>query len=127
MKIRFFTALAVVVGMAACADGTTPTQPGTSAESVSGAVGSTSDPTYVLTSTGWGSKQSAAVAAAGGTLVLGHAGAGVGVATSSAPTFLKKVLASGAFAGASLDSVVQWQEPSSEVILDEDAVTQLAG
>ena len=34
---------------------------------------------YVVTAPGWGSAQSAAVAAAGGTVVFGHDGAGVAV------------------------------------------------
>jgi len=79
--------------------------------------------TYILTADGWGSTQRAAVAAAGGTLVLGHGGVGIGIATSSAADFLSRALATGAFTGGARDSVVQWQRPLSEVELEEDVVT----
>jgi subtilisin family serine protease len=67
--------------------------------------------TYVLHAPNWGAKQSAAVAKAGGTVVFSHDGAGVAVAESSNPGFMKALRASGAVAGGALDRVVEWTQP----------------
>jgi subtilisin family serine protease len=75
--------------------------------------------TYVLTARAWGPDQAAAVAAAGGTVVFGHNGAGVGVATSSAPDFAARVRASNAIASVETDRLVQWQMPMITVDVDE--------
>jgi subtilisin family serine protease len=75
--------------------------------------------TYVLTARAWGPDQAAAVAAAGGTVVFGHNGAGVGVATSSAPDFAARVRASNAIASVEADRLVQWQMPMITVDVDE--------
>ncbi|MEW6323506.1 MAG: S8 family serine peptidase [Acidobacteriota bacterium] len=68
--------------------------------------------TYVLTANGWSAAQTAAVAEAGGTVVFSHDGAGVAVATSSAPDFAARVGASNAVQSVELDRMVQWQQPS---------------
>lgn len=75
--------------------------------------------TYILTARAWGPAQVAAVAAAGGTVVFGHDGAGVGVATSSAPDFASQVRASNAIASVEVDRVVQWQLPLITADVDE--------
>lgn len=67
--------------------------------------------TYVISARAWGAAQAAAVEAAGGAVVFGHDGAGVGVATSSAPDFAARVRASGAISSVELDRMVQWQQP----------------
>jgi lantibiotic leader peptide-processing serine protease len=63
---------------------------------------------YVLTAGKWGAKQSNAVAAAGGTVVWSHGGAGIGVVTSDNPGFLSLVGANSAFQTAAVDEVIQW-------------------
>jgi lantibiotic leader peptide-processing serine protease len=67
-------------------------------------------PNFVLTAPNWGSKQTAAVKAAGGTVVYSHGQAGIGVVTSSAPDFLTRVQASNVFQTAAEDMMVQWQQ-----------------
>jgi subtilisin family serine protease len=67
---------------------------------------------YVVSASGWGSAQAAAVAAAGGTVVFGHNGAGVAVVRSSAPDFLARLRASSAIQDVRLDRSVTWQHPS---------------
>src|SRR5204863_9227750 len=64
---------------------------------------------YIVTASGWGSAQAAAVAAAGGTVVFGHNGAGVAVVKSSAPDFAAKLRASAAIQDVRLDRIVAWQ------------------
>jgi len=64
---------------------------------------------YVLTAGKWGSKQDAAVAAAGGTVVWSHGKTGIAVVTSDAPGFAAAAQASGAFQSATQDVQVQWQ------------------
>lgn len=75
--------------------------------------------TYVLTARSWGPDQVSAVTAAGGAVVFGHDGAGVGVATSSAPDFASRVRASSAIASVEADRLVQWQLPMTTADLDE--------
>jgi subtilisin family serine protease len=67
------------------------------------------DPSYVLTASNWGAKQTAAVQAAGGTVVFSHGQAGIGIVTSNAPDFLTRVQASNAFQTAAADMMVKWQ------------------
>lgn len=69
---------------------------------------------YVLSANKWTNAQSAAVAAAGGTVVFSHGQSGIGLATSDAPDFLSRVNASGAFQTATADEVVQWQHPVAD-------------
>ncbi|MGE0041943.1 MAG: S8 family serine peptidase [Vicinamibacterales bacterium] len=77
---------------------------------------------FVLTASGWGAAQDAAVAAAGGAVVFSHDGAGVALATSGAPDFLARVRAASAIRSAEADRLVQWQQPSVTVDLEADAV-----
>jgi subtilisin family serine protease len=80
---------------------------------------------YVLrTSTAWGPAQDAAIRRAGGTVEYSHAGSGIGVAASGAATFLRDVLNSGAFAGAGLDRIVQWQEPERSELAEDGVVEE---
>jgi len=72
------------------------------------------DNDYVLVAPHWGAKQTAAVEAAGGTVIWGHAGSGIGMASSSSPSFLDQVTASKAFKMAAPDLMVQWQPAPSE-------------
>ena len=74
--------------------------------------GAASAENYVLTAPGkWKASNSAAVAAAGGTLVWSHGGSGLGVATSSNPNFLANLNAAGGFQSAVADMMIQWQMP----------------
>lgn len=75
--------------------------------------------TYVLTARAWGPAQVAAVQAAGGTVVFGHDGAGVAIATSSTPGFAAQLRASTAISSVEEDRVVQWQVPMTTVDVDE--------
>ncbi len=77
---------------------------------------------YVLDSSHWGAKQTAAVQAAGGSVVWSHGGTGLGVATSDNPSFLAQVQASKAFNSAAQDVTVQWQPngPQQEAITPGD-------
>jgi subtilisin family serine protease len=70
---------------------------------------------YVLMASKWGSAQSAAVAAAGGSVTFAHGKAGIGGVRSDNPAFLEQVMASGAFQQGSPDVAVQWQQPTPEV------------
>ncbi|MBE0658725.1 MAG: S8 family serine peptidase [Bryobacteraceae bacterium] len=78
---------------------------------------------YVLQAPRWGAAQVKAVTGAGGTVVFGHNGAGVGVATSSAPDFLDRVRASSAITSAAADMVVKWQ-PDVRVVEAGDPTAQ---
>lgn len=77
------------------------------------------DTNYVLVSNRWTSAQTAAVQAAGGTVVFSHAGSGIGVATSSAPDFLSRALAGNAFHYGAEDVAVQWQHPVADYAAGE--------
>jgi subtilisin family serine protease len=77
---------------------------------------------YVLTSGKWTSAQTAAVQAAGGTVVFSHGKSGVGLATSNASDFLSRVTASGAFQTATLDQMVQWQPPVANYDIEDTAI-----
>ena len=82
--------------------------------------GAASAEQYVLSTPGkWKASNSAAVAAAGGTMVWSHGGTGMGVATSSNPNFLANLNAAGGFQSAVADMVVDWQMPMA---IEEAAV-----
>ncbi len=78
---------------------------------------------YVLTAPNWGAKQSAAVAAAGGSVVFAHDKAGLAVVTSDSSDFLARAMASNAFQGGALDQVVQWQTPAPVQEVSAEAIT----
>jgi lantibiotic leader peptide-processing serine protease len=78
---------------------------------------------YVLTASQWESKQNLAVQNAGGTVRFSSKKGGIAVASSANPDFLTQVLASSAITGGAADQMVQWQMPSHEIMLDEQAVT----
>jgi subtilisin family serine protease len=67
---------------------------------------------YIVTASQWGAAQTAAVTAAGGSVVFGHDGAGVAVVRSSAPGFAARLKASSAIQDVQADRLVQWQRPS---------------
>src|SRR5262245_4561092 len=77
---------------------------------------------YVLVASNWGARQTAAVQQAGGTLDFAHDRAGIGVATSEAPDFLQRALASNAFQYGAADEAVHWQppEPVAEAVTPGD-------
>ena len=79
---------------------------------------------YVLVSNKWTSTQTAAVQAAGGTVVFSHGKSGLGLATSSAPDFLSRVLTGNAFQYGAVDTVVEWQHPVAnyDIGFDETAI-----
>ena len=70
---------------------------------------------YVLVAPNWGAKQTAAVAAAGGTVNFSHGKAGIGSVTSDAPGFLEAAMASKQFQYGSPDTMVQWTLPGPVV------------
>jgi len=76
------------------------------------------DTSYVLVAPNWGAKQTAAVQMAGGVVLFAHDRAGIGIASSSAPDFLDRALASNAFQSGQQDQVVQWTPsgPVQEVV-----------
>lgn len=75
---------------------------------------------YVLDSSHWGAKQTAAVEAAGGSVVWSHGATGLGVATSDNPSFLDQVQASHVFTAAAQDVSVQWVPDNG---VQEQAIT----
>lgn len=77
---------------------------------------------YVLMSGTWTSAQTAAVQAAGGTVLFSHGKSGLGVASSDAPDFLARIEASGAFSRAAADEMVQWQPPVADYTVEESAI-----
>ncbi len=77
---------------------------------------------YVLMSGTWTSAQTAAVQAAGGTILFSHGKSGIGVATSTAPDFLSRIQASGVFSQAAADQMVQWQPPIRDYSVEETAI-----
>ncbi|MGD2116318.1 MAG: S8 family serine peptidase [Acidobacteriota bacterium] len=85
-----------------------------------GAAAAQSD--YVLTAPHWGARQTAAVEAAGGTVLYGHPGTGIGLVTSAAPDFLERVLDGNAFQAGAPDVQVQWQPelPTEQAITPGD-------
>jgi len=77
---------------------------------------------YVVNASTWGSAQEEAVRAAGGTVTFGHAGTGLGVVESDAADFAARLLATGAVQSVDADMLVQWQEPTPNVDLDQNAI-----
>ena len=77
---------------------------------------------YVLMSGNWTSAQTAAVQAAGGTVVFSHGKSGLGVASSDAPDFLARIKASGVFSQAAEDQMVEWQRPIVDYAIEETAI-----
>lgn len=77
---------------------------------------------YVLMSGTWTSAQTAAVQAAGGTVLFSHGKSGLGVASSEAPDFLARIKASGVFSQAAADQMVQWQPPVADYAVEETAI-----
>ena len=77
---------------------------------------------YVLMSGKWTSAQTAAVQAAGGTVLFSHGNSGIGVATSTAPDFLSRVKSTGAFSHAAADQTLQWQPPVADYAVEEAAI-----
>src|SRR6266545_6210502 len=67
---------------------------------------------YIVQASTWGAAQDAAVAAAGGTLLHRHAGAGVGVVESSDPNFLSRVQLNSAITFADEDIHLLYQQPA---------------
>jgi len=80
------------------------------------------DSDYVVTAARWGEAQAAAVAAAGGTVVFSHDGAGLAVVRSSAPDFAARLSGSSVIHGVESDQVVAWQQPSTTVSAEETAI-----
>jgi len=78
--------------------------------------------TYVVSAARWGAAQNAAVAAAGGQVNFQHDGAGLAVVSSDNADFAAALSASGAVQRVDEDMVVQWQQPTNTVELDEAAV-----
>lgn len=78
--------------------------------------------TYVVSAARWGAAQNAAVAAAGGAVTFQHDGAGLAVVTSENANFAAALSASGAVQRVDEDMIVQWQQPTNTVDLDEAAV-----
>ncbi|MDP1569442.1 MAG: S8 family serine peptidase [Vicinamibacterales bacterium] len=68
---------------------------------------------YVVTAERWGAAQTAAVEAAGGTVVFGHDNAGVAVVRSQAGDFAARLAASEVVSSVTADMMVQWQRPSA--------------
>jgi subtilisin family serine protease len=77
---------------------------------------------YVLSAAKWGSAQSAAVAAAGGTVRYAHE-SGFALVSSDNPNFAVNANASKAFSGVASDMVAEWQKPGPTVEPVESAVT----
>ena len=77
---------------------------------------------YVLMSGKWTSAQTAAVQAAGGTVLFSHGKSGLGVASSDASDFLARIQASNAFNHAAADEMVQWQTPITDYSIEETAI-----
>ena len=83
----------------------------------------TSETTYVFTAGMWKDKQTSAIEKAGGTLIFSHKESGIGIATSTAPDFLDRALASGAFTEGCLDEIYEWQPKTKAVECHETAIT----
>ena len=66
---------------------------------------------YVVSAATWGSAQSAAVTAAGGTVVLGHAEAGLAIVRSSRPDFASRLRQSAAIDDVRQDAITRWIDP----------------
>ena len=67
---------------------------------------------YVVSASRWGASQTAAVEAAGGTVVFSHDGSGVAMVRSSAASFAARLKGRSGIASVTADMVVQWQRPA---------------
>lgn len=77
---------------------------------------------YVVTASGWGAAEAAAVAAAGGSVVFGHDGAGVAVVRSSVPDFAARLRGAAGIHSVEADQVVAWQQPTATVSADASSI-----
>ena len=82
---------------------------------------------YVLTSTSgtWGAAEDAAVVAAGGSKVFGHAGTGLGAVSTDNPGFARALARTGLFSPPALDQVVQWVQPGGELAIEDDLTNEV--
>lgn len=85
--------------------------------------GLTSAKTYVLMAGSWTQKRTDAVIHADGQVVYSHGPTGIGIATSPAPDFLRKVQASGRFVGVAEDRLIRWQPQTQSLPLKKTDVT----
>jgi subtilisin family serine protease len=83
--------------------------------------------TYIVNSTSgtWGADEAQAILNAGGTVLFGHAGTGLGSATSDNPGFAKALQKGGKFNQINLDQVVQWVQPETAQPIDDDLTDQV--
>ncbi len=76
---------------------------------------------YIVTArVPWGGNQDQAILELGGAIEFSHVASGIGVVSSTDPTFLRRALNSGAFERGVEDMQVQWVLPGNEQSLDED-------
>jgi subtilisin family serine protease len=79
---------------------------------------------YVLEAAGkWTKAHAQAVKAAGGVLTFSHEDTGIGVATSVNPGFAAQVATLGKFSAVTPDMIVQWQQPTQTLTLDDTGVS----
>ena len=83
--------------------------------------------TFVLNSASgtWGADEEQAIVNAGGTVLFGHAGAGLGAATSDNPGFAKALQRSGKFTQIGIDQDVQWVSPETAMPIDDDLTNEV--
>jgi subtilisin family serine protease len=78
---------------------------------------------YVLQAAGkWTGAHTQAVLAAGGTLTFSHDNTGLGIVTSANPDFAAQAARFGKFSAVTPDMMVQWQQPTPTVSLEEAGV-----
>jgi subtilisin family serine protease len=77
---------------------------------------------YVISAPQWNQAQEEAVRAAGGSVIYGHNGTGLGIVESEAPDFAARLMASGLVTEVNEDKAVRWQDPVQEVLVEESAV-----
>ena len=70
----------------------------------------------------WTGAHTQAVLAAGGSLTFSHEDTGIGIVTSVNPDFAARAAALGKFSAVAPDMVVQWQQPTPTVSLEEAGV-----
>ena len=90
---------------------------------VSSAAAAQEGRSYVLQAAGkWTGAHTQAVLAAGGILTFSHEGTGLGIVTSANPDFAAQAARLGKFSAVTPDMMVQWQQPTEEVTIEEAAV-----
>ncbi|MBO0857084.1 MAG: S8 family serine peptidase [Chloracidobacterium sp.] len=94
-----------------------------SLKSLPSASGAQMENSYIMVGPQWGDAQTAAVAAADGIVTFIHPQTGIGMATSSAPDFLPRALASGQFTSGAIDQAVQWGPADPDTPQIEAAIT----